>query len=170
MKTIKIICIVLLLASCQSVKKATAYLEKKDALPEICAGKFPVKETFLPGDTIVSYDTVWNNTEMLWDTETHDTLIRDTLVKYKVLDRVITKTKVVTDTIVKENTARVRALQVERDKREKIIGQQLSQIEELRADLDAMENKRDWWRKVCLITWLICSAYIGLKIKKVIPF
>lgn len=151
--------VLLIFIGCQSVQKATDYLKKKDALAELCADTYPVRDSLIKGDSIITTDTLWG-LEFIHDStmvETKDTIIR-------TITRPVTVTKVirVTDTIVKENTARVEALQVQNGK----LYEQNMKLVEQRDKFKEQRNKiRIWF-------WILVGAiglYTFLKIKKVLP-
>ena len=106
--------------SCFNQKKAQKQVSRIDVTyPEVlagyCATRFPVKETFLPGDTVTVTDTVFGQGETVTDTVvTMDTVI---ITKTRSLpSQVITKTIHVTDTVITESTSRLKVCELERGK------------------------------------------------------
>ena len=131
------------LSSCLTTQKAKDYLKEKDKLAEICAETYPVKEVYI--DTL--YYTI------------KDTVTR--VITKTLPAKIITKTIHVTDTIVKENTARIEDFNIQLRNKE---------IENgiLKADRDNWKVKakqRLWW---FLIAVGAIGAYTILKIKKII--
>lgn len=118
---ISLVALVCFLASCgteKKINKAKATLsEHPNALAEICAEKFPVKENtvYISGKTVT--DTIYVDATPMIDYV--DCPPSDTITRYKVevktKIREITKTRTDTVTIVKENTAK---LKVETDAKE----------------------------------------------------
>ena len=151
------------LSSCLTTQKAKDYLKEKDKLAEICAETYPVKEVFIKGDSVTVLDTLYVG-ENVFDTLYYT--IKDTVTRVitKTLPaKVITKTIHVTDTIVKENTARIEDFNIQLRNKE---------IENgiLKADRDNWKSKakqRFWW---LLIAIGAMGAYTILKIKKILPF
>ena len=151
------------LSSCLTTQKAKDFLKEKDKLAEICAETYPVKEVFIKGDSVTVLDTLYVG-ENLFDTLYYT--IKDTVTRVitKTLPaKIITKTIHVTDTIVKENTARIEDFNIQLRNKE---------IENgiLKADRDNWKSKakqRFWW---LLIAIGAMGAYTILKIKKIISF
>ena len=151
------------LSSCLTTQKAKDFLKEKDKLAEICAETYPVKEVYIKGDSVTVLDTLYVG-ENLFDTLYYT--IKDTVTRVitKTLPaKIITKTIHVTDTIVKENTARIEDFNIQLRNKE---------IENgiLKADRDNWKSKakqRFWW---LLIAIGAMGAYTILKIKKIISF
>lgn len=100
------------LFSCMTPKKAVDYLKKKNLLADTCSENYPVKDSLIKGDTITTTDTLWGIDV------TTDTLIKnDTVYITKVLPgKVIIKTKVVYDTIIRRDIAQETVLKEQRNK------------------------------------------------------
>ena len=151
------------LSSCLTTQKAKDYLKEKDKLAEICAETYPVKTEYIKGDSVTVLDTLYVG-ENLFDTLYYT--IKDTVTRVitKTLPaKIITKTIHVTDTIVKENTARIEDFNIQL--RNKDIENGI-----LKADRDNWKSKakkRLWW---FLIAVGAIGAYTILKIKKIISF
>lgn len=151
------------LSSCLTTQKAKDFLKEKDKLAEICAETYPVKEVYIKGDSVTVLDTLYVG-ENLFDTLYYT--IKDTVTRVitKTLPaKIITKTIHVTDTIVKENTARIEDFNIQLRNKE---------IENgiLKADRDNWKSKakqRFWW---LLIAIGAMGAYTIIKIKKIISF
>jgi len=98
------------LSSCnpqRKIQKAEQVLKDADALAKICADEFPVKEVFIKGDSVLLFDTLYVG-ENIFDTvykTFNDTVTR--VVTKTLPAKIVTKTVRITDTIVKENTARI---------------------------------------------------------------
>ena len=151
------------LSSCLTTQKAKDFLKEKDKLAEICAETYPVKTEYIKGDSVTVLDTLYVG-ENVFDTLYYT--IKDTVTRVitKTLPaKVITKTIHVTDTIVKENTARIEDFNIQL--RNKDIENGI-----LKADRDNWKSKakqRFWW---LLIAIGAMGAYTILKIKKIISF
>lgn len=106
--SITIMAMALLNSGCTTAKKATRYMhEHPEVAAEVCAEMFPVKDTVIKGDSIVVTDTLWGQ-EIVRDSVTVNDTVRITTT---LPGKTITKTVRVTDTIVRENTARVATLE-----------------------------------------------------------
>ena len=157
--------IVSLLFSCTNkiAKAKDTFDNNKKEAAEYCADKFPVKTEYIKGDSVLVLDTLYVG-ENVFDTvtvETKDTVYR-TITK-TLPAKVINKTIRITDTIVKENTARIEDFNIQLRNKE---------IENgiLKADRDNWKSKakqRFWW---LLIAIGAMGAYTILKIKKIISF
>ncbi len=154
------------LSSCnpqRKIQKAEQVLKDADALAKICADEFPVKEVFIKGDSVLLFDTLYVG-ENVYDTvykTFNDTVTR--VVTKTLPAKIVTKTIRITDTIVKENTARIEDFRIQL--RNKDIENGI-----LKADRDGWEKKakkRLWW---FLIAVGAIGAYTILKIKKIISF
>jgi len=154
------------LSSCnpqRKIQKAEQVLKAANALAKICADEFPVKEVFIKGDSVLLFDTLYVG-ENIFDTvykTFNDTVTR--VVTKTLPAKIVTKTVRITDTIVKENTARIEDFNIQLRNKE---------IENgiLKADRDNWKVKakqRLWW---FLIAVGAIGAYTILKIKKIISF
>lgn len=159
----KYIIILLLLASCNPLKKAVKTFDDNPAAAALyCATNFPAKDSLIPGDTIVKTDTL---TEGVFIEVPCDT------VKIRVEcppTRTITKTVHVTDTIVRVDHAKEVSLQATVSQRDNTIGEQAKTINRKQTDLDDMKGKRNWWRIVALILAGVLGLATFLKIKRII--
>jgi len=135
---------------------------KKEAA-EYCAEKFPVKTEYIKGDSVLLLDTLYVG-ENVFDTvtvETKDTVYR-TITK-TLPAKVINKTIRITDTIVKENTARIEDFRIQL--RNKDIENGILKAD--RNNWKVKAKQRLWW---FLIAVGAIGAYTILKIKKIISF
>jgi FtsZ-binding cell division protein ZapB len=96
----------LLLTSCVTPKKAVDVLSRPKNEPvaaEFCATKYPVKETYIQGDSIVKYDTLWGVVTDTLISEPQVIVYTDTVRVPKLVIKTITRT----DTIKKEDPAKI---------------------------------------------------------------
>ena len=159
----------LLLTSCVTPKKAVDVLSRpknEPVLSELCAVRFPVKDSIIKGDSVILFDT-------LWETFT-DTLISEpqVITEIKTVPKIVTKWVTIRDTIVRENTARVA-----------VLGSQIAKLNEanrnlveLNGDLsqklvrisderDTFKHERNKWRlRFFLLLFGVGLAY-ALKVK-----
>lgn len=142
-----------LISGCRTTEKKAkdwAY-SHKDKLAEWCADCFPVKPSevipgkpvVIPGDTIITTDTVLVQVDCPDGSKAdcppnRTRTIRDTIVRV--------------DTIKIRDTAMERVLTVDRDKN--------------RSELEAMTESRDKYRKWFWIAMAVVAGYTILKIKK----
>lgn len=157
------------LNSCMTPKKAVDVLSRpknEPVLSELCSTRFPIKETYIKGDSVTVYDTLWGlETRIDTVTVTPDVV---TKIVEKTVPKIVTKTITVHDTVIKENTAKTAVLSSENAKLK------LDNVE-LNVKLsDAIQRGDDFRSKYHkTISWLVlCIVLIGigtyLKIRKVI--
>jgi len=146
------------LAGCLTPKKAMQKLDSSGKGSEYCATRFPVKTEYIKGDSVVSFDTIYQyvDAEPIFDTIYNVT--KDTVLVTKVLPvtKTIVKTVKVVDTIIKENTAaldvankRISALEAENG-----LIQQVNDM--LKARLDKAKKQRN------TAYWLIILLFVAL--------
>ena len=163
----KYLLIILLFASCNPLKKAQQTFDaNKPAAAEYCADRFPVKDSLIKGDTLVTTDTLYVRE---YDHRvTVDTVLLPTMPITNT--RYITKTIRITDTVIRRDNAR-----------EQVLANQIRQCNDVQIELidkntrlseqvDEMKSKRDKWRLRFFILLGLTIAYVGLRIKKLIPF
>lgn len=154
--------LLLICLSCNSLKKAQKDVAKisvthPEVLAKYCADKFPVVETFLPGDTIIVTDTVFNSINIISDTVTTLDTVRITKT-VTLPGKTITKTVTVTDTIVKENTAQLKVCELER-------GKMVDLLASSNAESDKWQGKakKRFWILIGLIVLLAGSLYFNVR-------
>lgn len=158
----KYLIVILLFASCNSLKKAQKDVAKisvthPEVLAAYCAEKFPVKETFLPGDTIIVTDTVQMIGNIITDTVISFDTVRITTIK-TLPGQTITKIVHVTDTVVKENTAQLKVCELERGK---VVDLLLKSNNE--SDKWQGKAKKRFWLIMALIVALVGSLYFNVR-------
>lgn len=161
--------LLIFLASCSTAKRTARKIEKAKAVAianpgafaGICAVLFPVRDSLIKGDTVTRIDTV-TNIELVPDT----VLVGDTVVITKTLPgKTITRTITVTDTIIKENTARVEAIRLQLNEATDK-GMELSrENDQLKKFRDSMRGKVHipWWVLVIIGLAVIGWAYWRIK-------
>jgi len=140
-----IIMLVLIATSCLPNRKFAKAVKIMNDQPDqaawYCAVKFPVKDTVIYRDSI-TYDTIVNTNYFSDTTTIHDTTTitspAKTLIKtvYKVKE------------IVRENTAKVQALEYALTESTKIISKKDSEVDECREksnEWEKLAKKRFWW-------------------------
>ena len=155
-----IIMLVLIATSCLPNRKFAKAVKIMNDQPDqaawYCAVKFPVKDTVIYRDSI-TYDTIVNTNYFSDTTTIHDTTTitspAKTLVKtvYKVKE------------IVRENTAKVQALEYSLTESTKIISKKDSEVDECREksnEWEKLAKKRFWW------LLLLIAAVAGWVIRK----
>lgn len=133
----------LLLSSCVTPKKAVDVLSRpKNELvaAEFCALKYHVKDSIIKGDSVIRFDT-------LWETFT-DTLISEpqVIIETKLVPKTVTKTVVVRDTIIRENTAKVSVLGSQIENLKGVNLKQSEMIGNLTTERDDFKKARDKWK------------------------
>lgn len=139
--------------SCNSLKKAQKDVAKisvthPEVLGKYCADKFPVKEIFMPGDTIIVTDTVKMEGVVITDTLIDFDTVRITKT-ITLPGKTITKTITTHDTIVKENTAQLKVCELERGK-----------VVDLLTASNAESNK--WQGKAKTRFWIMLALIVAL--------
>lgn len=155
-----IIMLVLIATSCLPNRKFAKAVKIMNDQPDqaawYCAVKFPVKDTVIYRDSI-TYDTIVNTNYFSDTTTIHDTTTitspAKTLVKtvYKVKE------------IVRENTAKVQALEYALTESTKIISKKDSEVDECREksnEWEKLAKKRFWW------LLLLIAAVAGWVLRK----
>lgn len=140
-----IIMLVLIATACLPNRKFAKAVKIMNDQPDqaawYCAVKFPIKDTVIYRDSI-TYDTIVNTNYFSDTTTIHDTTTitspAKTLVKtvYKVKE------------IVRENTAKVQALEYALTESTKIISKKDSEVDECREksnEWEKLAKKRFWW-------------------------
>jgi hypothetical protein len=153
--------ITIFLYSCTTQRKATNYFNNNpDVASEYCAEKYPVGTDTM---VIVEHDTTLlkEYIKEIDSLEIHDTICLEYKERIKYIFKnnpPITKTI----TIEKENTAKIKSLQIKLEKAENKIEIQENKINEL---------KRSGRIKFYIILFIIllCIAYIFGRIKNYIP-
>jgi hypothetical protein len=152
--------LVLIATSCLPNRKFAKAVKIMNDQPDqaawYCAVKFPVKDTVIYRDSI-TYDTIVNTNYFSDTTTIHDTTTitspAKTLVKtvYKVKE------------IVRENTAKVQALEYALTESTKIISKKDSEVDECREksnEWEKLAKKRFWW------LLLLIAAVAGWVLRK----
>ena len=163
--TITLVLIIFLIASllwfssCVTPEKAQRVLEKKQVLAKVCAEKYPVKIEYIKGDSVITVDTIYSGSDVIFDTVYH--IGTDTVVVTKTIPitKTITKTIHVVDTLVKENTAAVEAAKVALINCDKKYSALFLQHEALTAKLDKVKKTRSTY------FWLLLLS-VGLLFRK----
>lgn len=162
MKKYTPILIALILFGCYSEKKANQQFSKATtAYPAIaanyCAITYPVKDTVIKGDTITTWDTLYLQGETFTDTlVTKDTVRITTIIKQPA--KIITNTIYIKDTIIKENTAKLEACQLEKN----------TLLNLLKKKTDEADNLKHWrniWMLIAIGLMLIDGVRLFFKIK-----
>lgn len=104
-----LICLIVFIGGCITPKKAMQKLDSSGKGSEYCATRFPVKTEYIKGDSVVSFDTIYQymGGEPIFDTVysySKDTIL---VTKTVPVTKYITKTITRTDTVVKESTAKL---------------------------------------------------------------
>ena len=133
----------LLLSSCVTPKKAVDVLSRpknEPVLSELCAYRYPVRDSIIRGDSVIRFDT-------LWETYT-DTLISEpqVITETKIVPKSVTKWVTRTDTIVRENTAKVSVLGSQIENLKGVNLKQSEMIGSLTTQRDDFKKARDKWK------------------------
>ena len=158
----KYLIIVLLLTSCVTPKKAVDVLSRPKNEPvaaAFCSLKYPVRDSIIKGDSVVRFDT-------LWETYT-DTLISEpqVVVETRIVPKTVTKTVVVRDTIIRENTAKVSVLNRQISVLYDTNYNLTKRLEKATTERDGYREQRDDWRKKAWLLLVIVCILYALKVK-----
>jgi len=154
------------LAGCLTPKKAMLKLDSSGKGSEYCAIRFPVKTEYIKGDSVVSFDTIYQyvDAEPIFDTIYNVT--RDTVfvTKQVPVTKYITKTVLRIDTVVKENTAaldvankRINALEAENG-----LIRQANDMLQARLDKAKKQRNTAYWLILLAIAYLCRKPIIKL--------
>lgn len=161
------ILIILLFASCNPLKKAQqTFDENKPAAAEYCADRFPVKDSLIKGDTLVTVDT-------LYVKEYENIVTVDTIpmpLPAVTHTRYITKTIRIVDTVIRRDNAREQVLANQARQCNDLQIELINKNTRLSEQVDEMKGKRDKWRIRFFILLGLTIVYAGLRVKKLIPF
>lgn len=168
MKPLYFLIMISALYACNPAKKATDYMR---AHPEVnapvCADQFPVKDSLIKGDTVYRTDTL-ETFEVLYDTvlaEPNGAVDTVRITKTKI----ITNTRTITDTVIRENTARVSQLNNSLVVANTLVAAKNAEIEEWKKDYSDMKASRNKFR---LWFWIACGAigmFAFMKLRKILP-
>jgi len=145
---------------CATQRKAEKFYDKHpEKLAEKCATEFPVKDSIIKGDSVVLFDT-------LWETFT-DTLISEPQVvtEIKTVPKIVTKTVVVRDTIIRENTAKVAVLSSQIAKLNEANRVLSEKTHELSQERDTFKHERNKWRLRFFLLLFGVTILYGFKVK-----
>jgi len=148
--------VVSMATSCLPNRKFAKAVRTMDSDPEqaawYCAIKFPVKDTIIYRDS-VTYDTIINENYI------HDTTTITNTSPAKTLVKTVYKVK----EIVRENTAKVQALEYALSDATKLIAKKDAQVDECQKESNewkGLAKKRFWW------LLLIIAAVVGWVLRK----
>lgn len=146
----------LMLAGCNPTKKAfdrVQRVENKSALAEICANRFPPKDSIIEKTNVI-FDTIYVGSDPVFDT----IIYKDTIRITKTLPaQVITKTVEKVKEKWRENTARVDQLQSELTEIKK-------QLDKVNDDLSKEQQRSKLFKKQrnrSYLWWLILAVAVG---------
>ena len=147
----------LLLSSCVTPKKAVDILSRPKNEPQLaalCATKYPVRDSIIKGDSVIRFDTLW---------ETFiDTLISEpqVITETRIVPKTVTKWITRTDTIIRENTAKVSVLNSQIEKLKDVNLKQSEMIGSLTTQRDDFKKARDKWKlRFFLLLFGVSIAY-----------
>ena len=145
---------------CATQRKAEKFYDKHpEKLAEKCATEFPVKDSIIKGDSVILFDT-------LWETFT-DTLISEPQVvtEIKTVPKIVTKTVVVRDTIIRENTAKVAVLSSQIAKLNEANRVLSEKTHELSQERDTFKHEMNKWRLRFFLLLFGVTILYGFKVK-----
>lgn len=157
-----IIMLILLATACLPNRKFAKAVKTMNEDPEqaawYCAVKFPVKDTIIYRDSI-SYDTIYDTNYFVDTTTIHDT----TTITKTSPTKTIVKTVYQVKEIVRENTAKVTALEYSLSASTKLIldkEEEIKNCEQNASKWKGLAKQRFWW------LLLLISAAAGWILRK----
>lgn len=140
------------------IAKAEVLLAKEGKLPQICAQRFPPKDSIVYRDS-VRWDTLY---EGIYSVDTiYD---KDTVKVYLTLPaKIITKEVIKYRDIYRENTAKVTDLEKKLSDCNSRTANSEKEIVKLRAELSKWEGlaKQRWW-----FLWILLAIALGITFRK----
>jgi len=150
----------LVIGGCKSVEKATAYLDKKGALPKICADRYPPKESVIERTTL-RIDTLVR--DVADSVECPPTVAGKPPIKVPCPPaKDIIKIQTVERTVTVENTARIDHLTRSLD----AISRGFAKVQAENAILASKAKKRGWLLAAIATTFVV---FFLLKIRGKFP-
>ena len=152
------------LQSCSTLEKRIAKaklvaVENPNSFASLCGQLFPVKEVFIKGKDSVRIDSVTKT-----NTITVTRVIKGDTVYIDVdcpKEKVVTRTVIRTDTVVKENTANLKTLGVKYDE----LNTKYVKSEQSLSDAEKSAKNRIWW---IVGLALVLAGSIFLHIRRII--
>ena len=165
MRYLVIITLTVLFAGCFTPKKAVDVLSRpknEPVLSELCAYRYPVKDSIIKGDSVVRFDTLW---ETYTDTLTSEPQV---IIETKIVPKTVTKWVTIRDTIVRENTAKVAALNYANRELSELNAKTLQKLVQVSAERDTFKHERNKWKlRFFLLLFGVGLAYAAkVKITK----
>jgi len=165
MRYLVIITLTVLFAGCFTPKKAVDVLSRpknEPVLSELCAYRYPVKDSIIKGDSVVRFDTLWETYTDTIRTDPQVIIYTDTVR----VPKLVTKTITVRDTIVRENTAKISVLNSQIAKLEANNRQQTELAAKYLQERDGYKKQRNDARLINWILYVVIGLSIGYGIKR----
>jgi len=162
-----LILVTILTSSCYNQRKAKSQFSRAAiAYPKLpadyCATTFPVKDSTIR-DTLITTDTVLVTGQDITDTVRSFDTIRITTVRY-LPGKVITNTFHITDTIYQENTAALKACQIDNSTMTDLLAKRTNEVEKYKGR--AQKRGYIMWGLLLLIALVVgWKVYSSLKPK-----
>lgn len=162
----KYLILTLILVGCYGERKATKQFTKAViAYPELpaeyCGRVFPVRDSLIKGDSVVTFDTLYVPGEIRRDTIIRERTVEVTITKTvpQILTRRVTKI----DTIVRENMASLKSCEIDKSKL-------ISTTQQLLVDSNKAKHGRNIWRIIALVSigFNVVGAYFQLSKMKLL--
>lgn len=167
-----ILFVLLFFSGCYSERKAKDQFSKAaiayPAIPaEYCATAFPVKDSIIKGDSIISFDTLYIEGGIVTDTVIDKDTVRITTTK-TLPAKIITNTVHIRDTLIQENTAKIKACEIDKNKMIGLLEKKTSESESWQAK--AKKRGKIMWLLILIIiglgAWKIYSKFkVPIKLK-----
>lgn len=147
--------------SCNTEKrfqKAEVLLASKGKLAEVCANRFPPKDSIVYRDSI-HFDTLYTSLYSIDTIVSNDTIKIVTTLPAKVITKEVIKFR----DVYRENTAKVVDLQLKYNDCGSSLNELKLELQKAKAELDSWKNtaKERWW-----FLWILLVVSIALIFRK----
>lgn len=147
--------------SCNTEKrlqKAEVLLASQGRLPEICANRFPPKDSIVYRDS-VHFDTLYTSLYSVDTIVSNDTIRIVTTLPAKVITKEVIKFR----DVYRENTAKVADLQLKYNNCGSELHNSKLELEKVKAELDKWKRtaKERWW-----FLWILLLVAVAITFRK----
>jgi hypothetical protein len=154
--------VIIALASCKTSEQLYTKAKVKDIVKvaELARIDFPCTTTKI--DSVITIDTLFDFIEVDCPPATIDTL---QITKTKTVIVKVPRQLVTIRSLLKvEDSAKIITMYAEIQKAAAIIVAEKKLTEQYKADADKQRKDKNWWRKWCIITWVLIGAVISFRL------
>ncbi len=156
--------LLVILGACTTPRKAVDVLSRPKNEPTaaaFCSQKYPVKETYIQGDSVIKYDTLWGVVTDTMISEPQVIVYTDTVRVPKLIIKTVTRI----DTVKKEDSAKISVLNsqiAELGKSNRILSEKNAEISQER---DGYKSDRNKWKLRFFLLLGIFGLLYAAKVK-----